>query len=153
MTKEQIINKIKKEVLGMNLRESYINDSLSDVYTKWYIDSEGDLYSIQADRNDNEPEAAWKGEDRFLWSIRPKDIENVQFDELDEDGNAISDEDYAKSLTDDEFLDAVFGNYYDNKLNYCIDTDFEGYLEHEIGAEVKGPYTRAWKVYGREGHR
>lgn len=35
MTKEQIISKIKEEVLGMGLRESYINNSLSEVYTKW----------------------------------------------------------------------------------------------------------------------
>lgn len=136
MTKEQIINKIKEEVLNMDLRKSYINsytnDSLSGVYTKWYVDSNGDLYSIQAINYDEEPEAAFNGTDRLVWSICPKDLENIQFDQLDEDGNPVSDEDYAKSLTDEEFLDTIFGSYYDEKQHNFVDTDFEGYLEHKI---------------------
>lgn len=135
MTKEQIINNIKEKVLGMHLRESYINSYMNDlpeVYTKWYIDSEGNLYSIQAINKDEEPEAAFNGRDRFIWSICPKDLENVQFDQLDEDGNPVSDEDFARSLTDEEFLDTIFGSYYDDKQHYFVDTDFEGYLEHKI---------------------
>lgn len=136
MTKEQIISKIKEEVLKMDLRKSYINsytnDSLTGVYTKWYVDSDGDLYSIQAINYDEEPEAAFNGTDRLVWSIRPKDLENVQFDHLDEDGNPVSDEDYAKSLTGEEFLDTIFGSYYDETQHCFVNTDFSGYLEHEI---------------------
>ena len=132
MTKEEIINKIKSEVLSMNLRESYINDTLSEVYTKFYIDSNGDLYSIQAINKDEEPEAAFEGRDKLVWSIKPKDIENVQFDALDENGDPISDTDFAKSLTDEEFIDTIFGGYYDEEQRYFVDTDFDGYLEHQI---------------------
>ena len=32
MTKEEIIEQIKSEVLSMNLRKSYINDCLSEIY-------------------------------------------------------------------------------------------------------------------------
>lgn len=105
---------------------------MPEVYTKWYIDSEGNLYSIQAINNDEEPEAAFNGRDRFLWSICPNDLENIQFDELDEDGNPVSDEDFARSLTDEEFLDRIFGEYYDEKRHSFVETNFEGYLEHEI---------------------
>lgn len=133
MEKEKIIKKIKNDMLGMRLRENYINHSLSEVYTKWYLDEDGNLYSMQAVNGSDEPEAAWKGKDILIFSLRPLDLDNVQFDVVDDEGKSVSDEAHAASLTDEEFLDAVFvGAYYDERYHYFVDCTFEEYLEHKL---------------------
>lgn len=132
MEKEKIIQKIRDDVFGMRLRENYINHSLSEVYTKWYLDEDGNLYSMQAVNGSDEPATAWEGKDTLIFSLRPWDLDNIRFDVVDDEGKPVSDEAHAASLTDEKFLDTVFGAYYDERHHYFVDCTFKEYLEHKL---------------------
>ena len=137
MTKKEIAEKIIADVINMHIRENYINHTLSNIYTRWFLDKDGNVYTkTSAKYIDAKPD---NKSDEELYYIRPSDVEKlISIDGILKNQISVS---KAEAMTDIEFLNIAYGYCYDigkafdhnfDKKYLCDEYNFAKMIELEL---------------------
>ncbi|MDD6667769.1 MAG: hypothetical protein PUE58_07450 [Lachnospiraceae bacterium] len=99
------ISKIREDLIQMRLLEDYLNHNLSEEYIKWYINDSGELLNRSSVSIDDEPESAWNGNAKCVFTISPwHDLDSLEVENAD-------------VMDDEEFIDFVYGDDLNRAFN------------------------------------